>query len=233
MNQNAFPALEIRRTSTVENVAEALQEAILDGRLAPGSTLRESELAGSFSVSRNTVRAALRLLVDRGLAIHRMHQGVEVVLPDERDVADIYRVRGVLEIDAIECGLENAAGMAALEAAVRQLELAVDGKDRHEIVEADLLFHRRIVGLLGSPRLDQLFANIQVGLRLCLSILSRVDREYLEPAWIAEEHRAIFERARAGSRREASRLLGIHLDTNEARLREIVGKRSRRLREGP
>lgn len=56
-------------------VAQALSRAIADGRYAVGSLLpTESELCDQFSVSRHTVREALRKLRDLGLVTR--HQGV-------------------------------------------------------------------------------------------------------------------------------------------------------------
>jgi DNA-binding GntR family transcriptional regulator len=70
-------------------VAQALQEAIEDGRLPRGSKLEsELELAGLLGISRPTMRAAIRELVDKGLVVRRRGVGTMVAaMPVKRVVA--------------------------------------------------------------------------------------------------------------------------------------------------
>jgi DNA-binding GntR family transcriptional regulator len=60
-------------------IARQLEQAIDDGRLAPGSRLEsEPELARRLGVSRPTVRKAIAHLVDRGLVIKRHGVGTMI-----------------------------------------------------------------------------------------------------------------------------------------------------------
>ena len=52
--------LRITRSSAVDQVAEAVREMILRGELAPGTRLREVQMAESIGISRNTARDAVR-----------------------------------------------------------------------------------------------------------------------------------------------------------------------------
>jgi DNA-binding FadR family transcriptional regulator len=62
---NFRKALNFRR---FQDVVQQIQEAILDGRIANGDMLpSERELKERFSISRGTLREALRVLEDRGL----------------------------------------------------------------------------------------------------------------------------------------------------------------------
>ena len=70
---------------------------ILDGRLVPGTHLRETQVARSLGVSRNTLREALRSLAEHGLVTHHPHRGVVVTDLTVDDVADLFRLRLVLE----------------------------------------------------------------------------------------------------------------------------------------
>ena len=57
-----------KQTKVFQNVVEQIQEAILDGRLTTGQTLpAERELKEMFSISRGTLREALRVLEQKGL----------------------------------------------------------------------------------------------------------------------------------------------------------------------
>ncbi len=66
-------------------VAQALQHAIEDGKLPPGSRLdNELQLADDLGLSRPTMRKAMEYLVDQGLLIRRRGVGTTVVQPKVR-----------------------------------------------------------------------------------------------------------------------------------------------------
>jgi DNA-binding GntR family transcriptional regulator len=61
-------------------VAQKIEQAILDGRLAAGSRLEnEVALADRLGISRPTVRRAIQDLVDKGLLVRRRGIGTQVV----------------------------------------------------------------------------------------------------------------------------------------------------------
>jgi len=59
-------------------VYQALQEAILAGRLEPGEHLRQEEVAEQWGVSQTPVREAFRRLESEGLVEHAPNRGVVV-----------------------------------------------------------------------------------------------------------------------------------------------------------
>jgi DNA-binding GntR family transcriptional regulator len=73
----------IERSSPVPlyfQVAQQLEIAIQDGRLAPGSRVdNEVALAGQLSLSRPTIRQAIQVLVDKGMVVRRRGVGTQVV----------------------------------------------------------------------------------------------------------------------------------------------------------
>ena len=87
--------------------AEALREAILDGRLKPGEWLRQEALAEEMGVSQITVRDALNQLVGEGMAVRVPYKGVRVVSLDVGDIENICVMRGLLEGLAAELAAEN------------------------------------------------------------------------------------------------------------------------------
>jgi DNA-binding GntR family transcriptional regulator len=77
-------------------IAEHLSARIIDGREPPGGRLREVELAESFSVSRATVREALRLLEQRGLVRIPPQRGAHVTQLSAKELDDLFEVRASL-----------------------------------------------------------------------------------------------------------------------------------------
>lgn len=81
-------------------LSRALKEEIVSGVLPVGSLLpTEEELCTRFSVSRYTVREALRLLRDDGLVSSRQGAGT-VVVPPRSSSADIHQVMSISDLVA-------------------------------------------------------------------------------------------------------------------------------------
>jgi DNA-binding GntR family transcriptional regulator len=212
--------LSIERTSTAEHVADALREAIFGGDLRPGSPLREGAISNSVGVSRNTVREAFRLLSREGLVKHVLHHGVVVTQLSEADVDDIYAVRIVIELAALgrrsrRLSLDELAGLAE---AVEELERGLGEHDWRRIVDNDFRFHRELVKLLHSPRLEQVHASALMELRL---LASTFDRLYENAAQV-HEHRLIYELLERNERARCRKLLEEHLSAAEVLLCRIA-----------
>ncbi|WP_207842267.1 GntR family transcriptional regulator [Williamsia soli] len=82
-------------------IEDTLAEAILSGDLASGTPLRQAELAEVFGVSRMPVREALLALTARGLVDNVPHKGAVVISVDAADVVNTYRIRAMLEPEAL------------------------------------------------------------------------------------------------------------------------------------
>jgi DNA-binding GntR family transcriptional regulator len=207
------PALD--RTTTAAGAERVLRDTILDGTLAPGTHLREVQLAASLGVSRNTLREALRGLAEQGLVTHHPHRGVVVTDLSAADVADLFRLRLVLEL----AGLHelDADGIDRLGAATDSFARALAVGDIVKALEHDFEFHRILVAALGSGRLAQTHARAQGELRL---VLLHLDRNY-EPPQVTE-HRAILDALRRGDRGAAGIALTSHLNLAAERLQALI-----------
>ena len=76
-----------------EQIAKALEEDIVLGRLPPGAKLREEDLAERFSASRHQVREGLARLERMGIVIKARNRGVSVRRFTAEEVRQIYEVR--------------------------------------------------------------------------------------------------------------------------------------------
>lgn len=66
------------RRTKADAVYEALQSAILSGRIQPGAHLRQEIVAAEWGVSQTPVREAFRRLESEGLVEHSPNRGVIV-----------------------------------------------------------------------------------------------------------------------------------------------------------
>jgi DNA-binding GntR family transcriptional regulator len=196
----AVRSLTIERSTTAERVADGLRELIIYGDLPPGTPLREPVLVDALGVSRNTLREAFRLLSRDGLVVHQMHRGVEVRQLTRADVSDIYRARRGLEITAIQ----HSAGvpdhrLESLRAAVTSADVARKARDWKSVGTYDLVFHRQIVAMIGSRRIDNFFESVLAELRLAFAMAS--DQEALFSPYVSRNHNicGMLERGERGA----------------------------------
>jgi len=85
-----------------ETVYEQLRADMISCRLAPGTEIREAELAARFEVSKSPVRDALMRLEREGLVISLPRQGYRVAPVSLKDVQDMFHLRAALERACME-----------------------------------------------------------------------------------------------------------------------------------
>jgi DNA-binding GntR family transcriptional regulator len=203
MNAQVAPA---RRRGLADEVADRIRDAIFDGTYAPGSQLREVELAEALGVSRGPVREALLKLEREGLVRGEWHRGTTVTSLSEVDVAELDSLRAALEQLAVELVVDRAPGLEEVDAAVARMERAADA---HEMVRCDLGFHDAVYAAAGHRRLGEAWQAIRSQVHLFL--LTRIGVEtdgYL--AGIPAEHRRLADALRAGDRQAALELFATH-----------------------
>lgn len=208
--------LRIDRSSAAEQVADAMRGLMTQGELRPGQPLREAPVAELLGMSRNTVREAFRLLSAEGLVEYQVHRGVVVRRLTQADITDIYRARRALELSAVGLAAKpSQAELDALRDAVETAEAAAKRKDWATVATSNLLFHQRIVGLIGSPRIDDFFAGMLAQLRLAYA--SVADEAGFFGPYVGENRR-LSELIAAGRRKEAAQELRRYLDRSEAQV---------------
>jgi DNA-binding GntR family transcriptional regulator len=197
------------RLSTPEQVAAMLRSEVLAGVYRPGTPMRDSVLAPLFGVSRATMRAALQHLVRDGIVAYHLNRGTIVASVTPEDVRDIYAVRLVLELAAVDAS-ESEADLRPLVSASTTNAEAAKRNDVSAFVDTDMAFHSEIVRLLGSPRLSGAHQEALAQLRIVFNLLDRSNGEITTQA---REHSRIVRLIRAGDRERAAALLRSHLVT--------------------
>jgi DNA-binding GntR family transcriptional regulator len=80
-----------------DEIALALEEAIVSGELAPGSVLRQEQVSARYAVSRTPVREALRRLAALGLVSFEPNRGFRVRTLARQEMWEAFLVRAELE----------------------------------------------------------------------------------------------------------------------------------------
>lgn len=183
------------RSSSAERAANILRRSITEGALRPGAQLSEIELTEVLDVSRNTLREAFRLLTHEGLLVYKLHRGVFVPELDEHDLVDLYRLRRVLEVDVVR-GLEKRTPelpeerLEPLQDDIEAAEAAALAGRWAAVGTANMRFHRHLIGLADSRRLDDITGRLLAELRLLFHVIA-TPQELYEP--YIKRNRGIFE----------------------------------------
>ncbi len=138
--------------------ASALRAAILEGELRPGQRVNQEAWAERAGVSMIPVREALRGLAGEGLVTYRPRRGYAVTELDLSELDDVYRLRRLLETEALRGGvpLATAADVAALRDSANACLAAGRDGDIAGQLAANRRFHDRLHALAGSRTLSRL-----------------------------------------------------------------------------
>ena len=168
--------------TTVDALTEALRGRILDGRLQPGTPLREEALSREYDVARHSLRSALRTLQGEGIVQIEPNRGARVKSLSPEDVRGLSELRMALEVEAARMALERGGG--SLPASVHRSADRLAALCRRSrpswgaVAEAHEALHHEIVLAADSPRLAA--AHHQAGAELRLFVLQ------LPPSWTLE-----------------------------------------------
>src|SRR5690606_7315048 len=141
-------------------IARQVREAILDGRLSPGTRVRQEALARRFGVSRIPVREALRQLESEGLVTLVPHSGARVARLDLAEHLELYRIREALEPVAAAESAPNLTDdqLDELRSLAAQIADAVDDEPRW--LELDRRFHLTSYAGAALPRLRGMIEDL-------------------------------------------------------------------------
>jgi len=87
------PSPHAQTLSLPEQIAQAVGNAIIEGRYEPGTGIPEQEIANQFQASRAPVREALRILERDGLVQIHARRGARVTRLNVDEVNDLFEVR--------------------------------------------------------------------------------------------------------------------------------------------
>jgi GntR family transcriptional regulator, rspAB operon transcriptional repressor len=161
---------KIERRRAVDEVHQAIREAILDRRFPPGTRLNAEELASQLGVSLTPIRSAMQLLAAEGLVDVHSRSGTFVATLTRRDLEETLDVRCALECLAAEKAAERLTDDHMKQA--RKL-LAVLGKpvksdeQRKAHEQANTEFHDIIIQSAGNRKLADMYASLQAHIAMC------------------------------------------------------------------
>jgi len=206
-----------------ERVLAQLLVAIRNGQLQPGEHLREAEIAERLGLSRGTVREAIRRLEQEGLVVSQPHRGAYIAQLAAGDAAEIYSLRRVLEVFAIELLVPRSSAevVNGLEAIVREMVAVAESGNRIGHLQLDLRFHEQLCLLSRHRTLHHTWTGLALKLWLVnFQLPSHLDSDLVSRA---TAHFELVELIRAGQTAAAIFWIQQHVDNRSRRVFDAIG----------
>lgn len=200
-----------------EQIYQALEAAIVDDELPPGTELPEVELAEQYGTSRGPVREALLHLSSDGLVVLRPRRGAVVRVLSRKEFLDAYQVREVLEVLAVSLTVPTLTPeqLDILDGLMETMDTAVFRDDIDMFFEANAEFHKFFVDQSGNVRLQQLHLQLSRPMaryrRRSLALRGDLRSSY-------EEHKRIMAAVHARDPDLAANLTQLHIAVPQQRL---------------
>jgi DNA-binding GntR family transcriptional regulator len=209
-----FPASQ----SLVDRVSHAVLRAILEGQLRPGETLSISDLAADLGVSHSPVREALQRLSGQGLVVLRPARTAIVAPLSLADLQEIYRLRGLIEVDAAGRAAPMLSDGDLAELAHELDVMSAAATDSDAFWDSHTAFHRGLMAPVLTARLQRMVTELWHSGERYLRIVY-IETDVPQAHSPHDRHRPLLDAARSGSVKTMRTALTDHLRANE---REIV-----------
>lgn len=203
-----------------DQILDILREAIITGEIKPGQPLVESDIAAQLGVSRAPVREALQALSADALVECIPFHGTVVRSLKRRDIVELYSLRSVFEIFAIQQIIATDAhyNLGELRACVQEMFTAAQAGDIRSLNEIDRQFHDALIRLSRHHLLLMSWSSISFRVRQVMALLNRRFTDLTE---IARNHLAITEAIAAGDEALAIDLIREHIAASGSILAEM------------
>jgi DNA-binding GntR family transcriptional regulator len=207
---DVMPVALVRHPRMKEGIVDSVRGAILEGKLAPGTVLRQEHLARQLHVSRTPLREALIALEREGFVTIAPSGAASVVSLDTNDALEIMDVREM--VDGLAARLLAKRGLGPeLDRELTTLAKTMRtnaARDQHRYLVANAGFHVKIVEATGHARLQQFIPLVRMSAQ---AIYIRLQNQGRRLTHSAGEHTRVLDAIRAGDGDTAERLAREHV----------------------
>lgn len=209
-----------RENALAESVYQRLKGEIFSFHLLPGDRFTESQVAARYSVSRTPVRDALYRLEREGYLRVYFRSGWAVRPFDFDRFEQLYDLRTVLELAAVEriCEAPDAVDLSELKS-VWLVPATERLTDCNAMAAMDESFHQGLVRATGNAEMAAVHLDVTEKIR----IIRRLD--FTNPARVQatyDEHAKLLRLLIQRKAAQASILLKSHIDASKAEVRKIT-----------
>lgn len=204
-----------------ETVYEQLRADVISCKLAPGTEIREAELAARFDMSKSPVRDALMRLEREGLVITLPRQGYRIAPVALGDVLDMFHLRAALERACIERIVLRATDekLESLDAFRRFVPSQWSGG----FIDYNRTFHRRIAELGCNTRMRDQLNDLIDQLERAVQV-SVANTHTGDPQMLVNEHEEIIDALQSRALKRAQRLAEQHIAQAGKRVSSAISR---------
>ena len=210
--------------TVADAVRSRLERSLLAGDYSAGTQIKDSHVAEKLGVARPTARVAVQGLIADGFLERETGRSARVRRFSAQDVADIFRVRRLIEFEAVRSVCEGA-DTEPIRASLARFREVRDEQDWETAAQADMAFHAAVVAAADSPRLSKLFQTISTEIRLLMALLHP---RYVQVSPLHDVHTKLLNALIAGNPEAALQLWADHLNDAEAFLSTRIPEESAR-----
>ena len=197
----------LNKTNLADTAAEAIRNEILAKRWAVGEKLpNESSLSAMLSVSRGTVREAVRVLVSQGLLETRQGSGTYVLSTTDNSRAlsmarraslrDQFEARCALDVEGARLvAIRKTPGIIAGLRALLAERGNYEGGDPAGFIERDLAFHKAVIAASNNRAMIEIYDFFSAS--IAETIAATLDKAIPEPDM--QSHQLIVDAIETGS----------------------------------
>jgi DNA-binding GntR family transcriptional regulator len=203
-----------------ESVAAQIRSMIISGELAPGTRLRQLDIAEHFSVSTTPVREAFTALAREGFVRQDAHRGVEVFRPTLEDIRENYEIRLALEPLAAQLAAKQITDDELAQA--ERLMLEMEGvKDPRLGTGLNREFHLVIYRAAHRPLLLEMIERLRQAADAYVQLLvTKASQDYVDAVLL--EHREIFSALAAHAPARAHKAMTKHLRRSLEQISDVI-----------
>lgn len=204
-----------------QQIRQALENDIVDGRFAPGEKLDPEALAKEFLCSRTPIREALQALESSGLVRVESKRGTFVTELSVVDLTERFEVMAELEAMCARLAASRAtnAQVGRIRVAQTACETAAQTGDSDAYYHQNTEFHQAIYAASGNIFLEREALRLQTMLqpyrRRQLQVRGRMMRSL-------DEHRQIITAIEAGDPEGAGSAMNAHVIIQGDRFHQLI-----------
>lgn len=194
---------------TSEEIADALERAIVEHRLPPGAKLPEDEIGELYGAGRTVVRGALQRLAHGGLVTQSRHRSATVAMPGIREARELFEARALLEPRTARSAAERAtaADLALLRGHLAEEHAALAAGDPGRAVWLSGRFHTTIARIADQATIAAFIDALVARSSLVVALYWRRRDALCE----SHAHHALLDAIAAGDGARAEELMQSHL----------------------
>jgi DNA-binding GntR family transcriptional regulator len=199
------------RQSLRDQAVHALRSAIVLGQFTPGQHLSEVALSNSLGISRGTLREALRLIQQEGLAVEDQRGRLRVPELTADSIREIFQVREALETMAARLVVTHPRRDEAVAMLLKRVDDMADSRSGPILdqVDADLAFHRAWCVASGNTVLVETWDRLAGRVRMAI-LFAGPDQAMANMS--PERHRELVTALRDGNAGGIAEQIHAHFD---------------------